>query len=103
MDRPRGDADEAGPRAGAGVLGVGLVDVAEEVDVGAALQPAVRVALVGEPPLAEGMVGEDEDELPGAVGAGQGGREGGVAERPMRRTGEAVGGEGVGPGEGFGA
>src|SRR4051812_26551387 len=63
VDGACGDADQARAAARPGKLGVALVDVAEKVDVGAALHPAVRVALIGEPAFAEGVMGEDEGEL----------------------------------------
>lgn len=87
-----GDADKAGPGAGAGILGVGVVDVAEEVDMSAALEPAVGVALVGKPAATERVVGEDEDDLAGAVRVREGGGEGGFAEVELAAV-DVAGGE----------
>jgi hypothetical protein len=57
------DAEQAAARAGARFLGISLVDMAKEVDVGVRLEPAVGLALIGEPAFAQGVMAEHEHEL----------------------------------------
>ncbi|MFO0757551.1 MAG: hypothetical protein U0359_13730 [Byssovorax sp.] len=83
VDGAGGNAGEGSAGTSASRFGVSVVDVAEEVEVGAGPDPAVRFSLVGEPASAEGMVGEDDDELAGGVGVEEGFGEGRFAKAEL--------------------